>query len=411
MLLIRIPPPIHHHPKGRLRPPLFLSMQSHPQTRSPTTGEATIDSDLSQSSQPTRPQSQPQVPDSPLLEPTSVHLRPIQNWRRSSSSKTVKRVDSPSPPRHQASTSSPSFPPSSPSSSSSSSSSSSPQANQDLSNSVISYLSLPEQASHPPSPNKLPLHPRSDSSTSNDDSSSNSSRLDPPLPNQPSETTTTTTTIRLSTLNPKSSSESFLKQAKGSEMSPHEPTLPVQSQITGSLPPQPPPAAQADLSRDGIEDQEALRHSSPNAPRENDRENPPTVSSNPLPPSSSSSPQVDPSAPTQILPREKEDHQERQEQDRPSTSLTLSALSPNSGMTLSRRISLLSASLLINLGLPFVNGVMLGFGEIFARTVIAPALGLIQSPTSEQSTNGRDGRRPVVDVRKQESSSVGKRKG
>ena len=30
----------------------------------------------------------------------------------------------------------------------------------------------------------------------------------------------------------------------------------------------------------------------------------------------------------------------------------------------------------MNIGLPFVNGVMLGFGEIFARAFLAPWLGL-----------------------------------
>ena len=37
---------------------------------------------------------------------------------------------------------------------------------------------------------------------------------------------------------------------------------------------------------------------------------------------------------------------------------------------------MLAAVLAINIGLPFVNGIMLGFGEIFARAVLAPWLGI-----------------------------------
>lgn len=59
----------------------------------------------------------------------------------------------------------------------------------------------------------------------------------------------------------------------------------------------------------------------------------------------------------------------------PSGSLTLAAFSPGP-MSWVRRLSLVGASLAINLGLPFLNGVMLGFGEIFARAVVAPWIGL-----------------------------------
>lgn len=60
----------------------------------------------------------------------------------------------------------------------------------------------------------------------------------------------------------------------------------------------------------------------------------------------------------------------------PTGSLTLAAFNPYSSIPLSRRFALISGSLFINLGLPFLNGVMLGFGEIFARVVVAPALGI-----------------------------------
>ncbi|WFD30875.1 hypothetical protein MSPP1_001899 [Malassezia sp. CBS 17886] len=54
--------------------------------------------------------------------------------------------------------------------------------------------------------------------------------------------------------------------------------------------------------------------------------------------------------------------------------LTLAAVFAR-GVPWHRRALLLSASFAINLGLPFINGVMLGFGEIFARAFIAPWLG------------------------------------
>lgn len=41
---------------------------------------------------------------------------------------------------------------------------------------------------------------------------------------------------------------------------------------------------------------------------------------------------------------------------------------------MTRRLSLLASSLLVNAGLPFVNGVMLGTGEIVARAVVVPVL-------------------------------------
>jgi hypothetical protein len=54
-------------------------------------------------------------------------------------------------------------------------------------------------------------------------------------------------------------------------------------------------------------------------------------------------------------------------------SLTLSVF--NSDLPLRTRALALLSSLTINMFLPFVNGVMLGFGEIFARTIIAPMFG------------------------------------
>jgi hypothetical protein len=52
---------------------------------------------------------------------------------------------------------------------------------------------------------------------------------------------------------------------------------------------------------------------------------------------------------------------------------TLSAF--DSSLSTKTRVKALMASLTINLFLPFVNGVMLGFGEIFAKNVILGWLG------------------------------------
>jgi hypothetical protein len=53
--------------------------------------------------------------------------------------------------------------------------------------------------------------------------------------------------------------------------------------------------------------------------------------------------------------------------------LTPAAFAP--GLTLRRRAALLISTIAINIGLPFINGAMLGFGEIFARAVLAPWVG------------------------------------
>ncbi|KOS15506.1 proteophosphoglycan ppg4 [Malassezia pachydermatis] len=59
----------------------------------------------------------------------------------------------------------------------------------------------------------------------------------------------------------------------------------------------------------------------------------------------------------------------------PTGELTLATIMAP-GLPWRRRLLLLTASLAINLGLPFINGVMLGFGEIFARAFLAPWIGL-----------------------------------
>lgn len=57
----------------------------------------------------------------------------------------------------------------------------------------------------------------------------------------------------------------------------------------------------------------------------------------------------------------------------PPQSVTLSIF--DSTLSPTTRVKALLSSLAINLLLPFVNGVMLGFGEIFAKNVILGWLG------------------------------------
>ncbi|KAE8229902.1 hypothetical protein CF326_g5114 [Tilletia indica] len=64
----------------------------------------------------------------------------------------------------------------------------------------------------------------------------------------------------------------------------------------------------------------------------------------------------------------------------PSGSLTRAAFSPSSSMPMQRRAALIASAIAINLGLPFVNGIMLGFGEIVARTFFAPWIGVVLGP-------------------------------
>ncbi|UZJ52612.1 hypothetical protein CBS101457_001932 [Exobasidium rhododendri] len=81
----------------------------------------------------------------------------------------------------------------------------------------------------------------------------------------------------------------------------------------------------------------------------------------------------------------------------PSGSLTTAIFAKD--LKWRRRSYLVIASLAINLGLPFLNGVMLGFGEIFARTIMAPWIGLapgainINAPGQRTSNTGGAGLR------------------
>lgn len=58
----------------------------------------------------------------------------------------------------------------------------------------------------------------------------------------------------------------------------------------------------------------------------------------------------------------------------PPPSLTLSIF--GAGLSPRARALAVVSSVAINFLLPFVNGVMLGFGEIFARTFVAPLFGI-----------------------------------
>lgn len=76
----------------------------------------------------------------------------------------------------------------------------------------------------------------------------------------------------------------------------------------------------------------------------------------------------------------------------PTGSLILTALSPSSQISWGRRLAILSSSFFVNLGLPFINGVCLGFGEIFARTLVAPlVLGIVNSRWPHLSGGGGTG--------------------
>ncbi|KAM0754480.1 hypothetical protein T439DRAFT_321520 [Meredithblackwellia eburnea MCA 4105] len=58
-------------------------------------------------------------------------------------------------------------------------------------------------------------------------------------------------------------------------------------------------------------------------------------------------------------------------------SLTLALVAAWKSTTWKQRIPAILASVAINFGLPFINGVMLGFGELFARNVIGVRLGWV----------------------------------
>jgi len=66
----------------------------------------------------------------------------------------------------------------------------------------------------------------------------------------------------------------------------------------------------------------------------------------------------------------------------PSTSLALF----DSSLSLRTRALALLASLAVNVALPFVNGVMLGFGEIFAKEVLVGWFGFGRKPTTSASS-------------------------
>ena len=74
----------------------------------------------------------------------------------------------------------------------------------------------------------------------------------------------------------------------------------------------------------------------------------------------------------------------------PTGELTLSFIFSH-GLSWKRRALLFTAVVAINIGLPFINGLMLGFGEIFARAFIAPYIGLAPPlPTNRYSASPAD---------------------
>ncbi|CAE6464802.1 unnamed protein product [Rhizoctonia solani] len=82
--------------------------------------------------------------------------------------------------------------------------------------------------------------------------------------------------------------------------------------------------------------------------------------------------------PRPAAPKKEKDHQHHRHSHHPPApapppSLTLSIF--DSSLPTRARVIALFSSLAINMFLPFVNGVMLGFGEIFARNVVGPWFG------------------------------------
>ncbi|CAE6475536.1 unnamed protein product [Rhizoctonia solani] len=82
--------------------------------------------------------------------------------------------------------------------------------------------------------------------------------------------------------------------------------------------------------------------------------------------------------PRQAVPKKEKDRQHHHRHSHPPApapppSLTLSVFDP--ALPTRTRVIALFSSLAINMFLPFVNGVMLGFGEIFARNVVGPWFG------------------------------------
>ena len=66
-------------------------------------------------------------------------------------------------------------------------------------------------------------------------------------------------------------------------------------------------------------------------------------------------------------------HHQHRPQALGASSVTAAIFDPN--LSARTRVFALLSSITINMFLPFVNGVMLGFGEIFARNVIGPYFG------------------------------------
>ncbi|GAA5867250.1 hypothetical protein JCM3774_002388 [Rhodotorula dairenensis] len=93
-----------------------------------------------------------------------------------------------------------------------------------------------------------------------------------------------------------------------------------------------------------------------------------------------------------------DDDEEEQEEEEPqhhsadeAPSLTLAIASAWHTAPWSRKLWAVLASVAINVGLPFINGVMLGFGELFARNVLGVRLGwpVASSPSSSNQQGAR----------------------
>lgn len=78
-------------------------------------------------------------------------------------------------------------------------------------------------------------------------------------------------------------------------------------------------------------------------------------------------------------------------------SLTLSIISAWQFTTWIQRIPALLATVMLNFGLPFINGLALGFGEIFAREYLGVKLGYLP-PLSARNGKQAPGRATTASV-------------
>lgn len=93
-------------------------------------------------------------------------------------------------------------------------------------------------------------------------------------------------------------------------------------------------------------------------------------------------------------------HDHRSHHHREQEVITASTAIFDSGLSTKTRVLAVLSSLAINLFLPFVNGVMLGFGEIFAKNVVVGWLGWKVPGGSITNVGIRGSRSPAQDAKR-----------